>query len=262
MRRNWDEINKEIEKCRKQFKSPEEIISCLLGVFQRTNDGWVAFNLASEYEKINQLKDALKYYEEAERLLPLHNYKEQAREAIRRIKSKMTEGISPTESLSKLDEILKFNPAETLLIVSCSKEKIWENDPHAPDFVPAKYAYKGKKFLTFLNWAEKNQTERKGFFWVILSGKYGFIEPWHPISRYDINLNNPNDYPISDETLKNQVNQKRWWRDKDGILIDKDGIRMKDFKNIISINCSSRYIDAIIKCFPDAKHYSLYDIEL
>jgi cytoplasmic iron level regulating protein YaaA (DUF328/UPF0246 family) len=85
------------------------------------------------------------------------------------------------------EDFFSLIPSETLLIVPCTKDKIWDYDFETPDYVPARCAYKGRSFLSFLNWLEERKIESKGYFWIILSGKYGFIEPWHPISRYDVN---------------------------------------------------------------------------
>ena len=67
-------------------------------------------------------------------------------------------------------DISKFDPESTLFIVSCTYKKIWDCDSGVPDFVPARYAYRGNRFLKFLKWMEENKVEEKGFFWVILSG--------------------------------------------------------------------------------------------
>jgi len=158
------------------------------------------------------------------------------------------------KSVYDMINISEFVPKETLFIVSCSAKKIWQYDPSAPDFVPAKYAYRGRKFLKFLKWAEEKNIECKGFSWMILSGKYGFIEPWHPISRYDVKLGCKKYHPISDETLKNQVWQKRWWRNPGGQLNE---IRLVEFKNIVAINCNEKYLCRIKKCFPNAKIKSI-----
>jgi len=247
---NWKIINKKIKECQ-QLLVHEKVIDCLLDLFQQTNDGWVAFNIGQEYEKINKLEDALEYYQKAEELLPLSNYKERARVAIRRVRNKLKEKKTTETAEEKLIESLpdisKLDPSNTLFIVSCTRDKIWNYDPTAPDFVPAKCAYKGRKFLKFLRWAEENEIEKKGFYWVILSGKYGFIDPWHPISKYNVNISDPNHYPVSDDTLRNQVNQQRWRRNKDGTLVK---IKLADFKNIICINCSSTYLNKIKMCFP------------
>ena len=254
---DWRIINERIKECQ-QLIAPEKVIDCLLGLFQQTNDGWVAFNLAQEYEKMNKLEDALEDYQKAEALLPINNYKEKATDAISRVKSNLEEKkvikITKEKPLEGLPDNPKLEPANTLFIVSCTPDKIWKNDPTAPDFVPARYAYKKNKFLKFLRWVEENEIERKGFFWVILSGKYGFIEPWHPVSRYDINLSEPSHYPISDETLQNQVNQERWWRNNNGMIVK---IRIIDFKNIIRINCRSTYRDKIEMCLPNAQQQDI-----
>jgi len=252
---SWKIINRRISECRR-LGDPQKITNCLLDLLRQTNDGWVAFNLAQEYEKTGRLEEALEYYQKAERLLPLTEYKEKARSSINRVSAVLLgRRIVETrdgEAVRCLDDILKFEPEKTLLIISCTQEKVWECDPTAPDFVPARYAYRGKKFLKFLSWAERNKIEKKGFYWVILSGKYGFIEPWHPISKYDIKLGEPDYHPISDETLKNQVKQERCWRN--------NKIKMEEFKNIISINCSEVYRNKIRESFPEAEYYDI-DVE-
>ncbi len=147
-------------------------------------------------------------------------------------------------------DLSSYDPKKTLFVVCCTCQKVWDKDPTAPDFVPAKYAYRGRGFLNFLRWTEENEIEMKGFRWVILSGKYGFIEPWHPIPRYDVKLGDPSSKPISDESLKNQVEQKRWWRDANGQLQE---IPLKEFTNIITVNCNEDYVDKIKQCFPNGK---------
>jgi len=64
---SWKIINKKIKECQ-QLLVHEKVIDCLLDLFQQTNDGWVAFNIGQEYEKINKLEDALEYYQKAEEL--------------------------------------------------------------------------------------------------------------------------------------------------------------------------------------------------
>jgi len=159
-------------------------------------------------------------------------------------------------------DLSKFDPRTTLFIVSCSRDKVWQQDPTAPDYVPARYAYRGREFLGFLRWAEKEELEKKGFSWVILSGKYGFIEPWHPISRYDEKFGGEGYYPISDDSLKNQVKQKRVWR-IDGNQLKE--VRLEEFTKIIAVNCNETYREKIKNCFPHAEiqriKMELYDEE-
>jgi hypothetical protein len=242
-----------MKECQR-IKEPEKIISCLIELFSQTNDGWVAFNIGLEYEKINRLEEALDFYQKAEELMPLPDYRENARQAISRIKTRLIEAgkAEYVEGATiSLAEILMFAPTETLLIIPCTSEKVWQVDPTAPDFVPARYAYRGKKFRDFVIWAEENQLEKKGFFWLILSGKYGFLEPWAPISRYNISLSDQRDLSISDETLKNQVKQKRWWRTGPDSLAEK---RIADYQSVILINCRDSHKDRIKEAFPEA-HY-------
>lgn len=242
-----------MKECQR-IKEPEKIISCLIELFSQTNDGWVAFNIGLEYEKINRLEEALDFYQKAEELMPLPDYRENARQAISRIKTRLIEA-GKAEYVERatvsLAEILMFAPTETLLIIPCTSEKVWQVDPTAPDFVPARYAYRGKKFRDFVIWAEENQLEKKGFFWLILSGKYGFLEPWAPISRYNISLSDQRDFSISAETLKNQVKQKRWWRTGPDSLAEK---RIADYQSVILINCRDSHKDRIKEAFPEA-HY-------
>ena len=242
-----------MKECQR-IKEPEKVISCLIELFSQTNDGWVAFNIGLEYEKINRLEEALDFYQKAEELMPLPDYRENARQAISRIKTRLIEAgkAEYVEGATiSLAEILMFAPTETLLIIPCTSEKVWQVDPTAPDFVPARYAYRGKKFRDFVIWAEENQLEKKGFFWLILSGKYGFLEPWAPISRYNISLSDQRDLSISDETLKNQVKQKRWWRTGPDSLAEK---RIADYQSVILINCRDSHKDRIKEAFPEA-HY-------
>jgi len=250
------DLKKTIERMKEcqRIKEPEKVISCLIELFSQTNDGWVAFNIGLEYEKIDRLEEALDFYQKAEELMPLPDYRENARQAISRIKTRLIE-TGKAEYVEgatiSLAEILMFIPTETLLIIPCTSEKVWQVDPTAPDFVPARYAYRGKKFRDFVIWAEENQLEKKGFFWLILSGKYGFVEPWAPISRYNISLSDQRDLSISDETLKNQVKQKRWWRAGPESLVEK---RIADYKSVILINCRNSHKDRIKEAFPEA-HY-------
>jgi len=150
---DWGIINNRIKECQKR-RVPEKVIECLLDLFQQTNDGWVAFNLAQEYENMIELERALEYYQKAETLLPLRPYKEKAREAISRVTNNLekrgTTETAKEELIEGLRDVLKLDPANTLFIISCTPDKIWKNDPTAPDFVPAKYAYKKNKFLKFL----------------------------------------------------------------------------------------------------------------
>ena len=134
------------------------------------------------------------------------------------------------------------DPRKVLFVVSCTKRKIWDEEAGAPRFVPARYAYRGEVFRKFIQWAERNMLEKRGFKWIILSAKYGFIEPWHPVSNYDITFEDENTGPITAESLYNQVMfQNRWGK-----------IKLKNFKRIIFFG-SSKYREKILRAFKDVQ---------
>ena len=145
----------------------------------------------------------------------------------------------------------------SLFIVSCTKEKIWEYEKDAQNFICAKKAYRGEDFIYFLNLITKYDLENKNFNWIIFSGKYGFIEPEHPIAYYDVYLGNPNQYPISLETLQNQARQMRWWRDNRNNF---KKIKLINFKKIVCVNCDLIYIKSIKKCFKNHELLFIKDI--
>lgn len=91
--------------------------------------------------------------------------------------------------------------APVLYVVGCTKTKIWARDRSAPRFVSAVHAYRGRSMLAWLQRPEY----LIGQPWLILSAKYGFIEPDHPIANYDVTFSIPDTGPISDETLIAQV---------------------------------------------------------
>lgn len=155
-----------------------------------------------------------------------------------------------------LEYILNLEAESTLFIVSCTKEKIWDFISNAPEYIDAKNVYKGEEFLTFLNWYNDNNLRELGFLWIILSGKYGFIEPEHPISWYDINLAIPKQYPLSLFSLQNQVNQLRRWKYNSAI----NEIRLNNFQNIICVNCDDFYIENIKKSFGKKNYIIINDI--
>lgn len=243
---SWKSINQEIRRCRR-IPDINERIACLKELFREKQDGMVALALGEELEANGELEEALKYFEEAERLFPLPAYKERARVAALRIRDKILkerrkiEGIEapPTPEITKIN-LDEHDPQTTLIVVACTKTKIWDLDENAPEFVPARMAYQGDSFRKFLRWAEDNGLEQKGFKWIILSAKYGYIEPWHPISNYNVTFDDEATGPISDETLYRQVMYQTRW----------SGISLKSFKRIICFG-SKFYVDKVRKSFKD-----------
>jgi hypothetical protein len=256
---DWGTINERISECR-ALRDQKSTLQCLERLFETLNDGMVALALAKEYEKANRFKDAVAYYTKAETLFPLQKYKNNAREAAERLAQRLALAEDPgkktDENPDKKTEVSlsDFDPVSTLFVVSCSVEKVWDRIPEASDYVPARQAYRGAKFMRFVRWIEDRGAEMKGYHWVVLGGKYGFTEPSHPICRYDVNLSDPATHPVSDGTLKNQTRQKRWWRNASGELVE---CLLQDFKHVVCVNCSRTYIEKIEMSFPSVKLVSI-----
>jgi hypothetical protein len=92
----------------------------------------------------------------------------------------------------------------TLVIVPCGKRKIWTSNPAAGP-TPAKDAYVGAPFKVNRAYAERFADR-----WVILSAKYGFIDPDFLIPQdYNVTFNDPASGPISSVELRQQADGKR-----------------------------------------------------
>lgn len=86
-----------------------------------------------------------------------------------------------------------------LVIVPCGKSKIWKKHPKIKN-VEASKAYTGSPFKVNKAFAEKFSDK-----WIILSAKYGFIEPNFIIEEdYNVTFNNPKTKPIKTPELKKQ----------------------------------------------------------
>jgi hypothetical protein len=88
----------------------------------------------------------------------------------------------------------------TLVIAPCGRQKIWDLNPsHGP--TEARDAYTSQLFRRFRAYAE-----RRGDKWVILSAKYGFMEPDFLIpASYDVTFNNLNSNPVTVDQLRSHV---------------------------------------------------------
>jgi len=73
-----------ISECRHR-STEKDVIGCLKGLFEKTNNGMVSYELGHEYEKLGKNKEAFKYYEEAESLFGQDSFKNMARAAINNI---------------------------------------------------------------------------------------------------------------------------------------------------------------------------------
>jgi hypothetical protein len=135
-------------------------------------------------------------------LFPREEWKEKARVARSRF-----EGGKTTAELRQA--------GDTLFVVQCTKNKIWTNPSENREFVPAKEAYTGGRdepYAEFVDGLRKQVLQ--DVHWLYLSAKYGFIEPNHPISNYDVTFSDPATGPISHETLANQVMSQWRWKDR------------------------------------------------
>ncbi|MHA1506236.1 MAG: DUF6884 domain-containing protein [Candidatus Asgardarchaeia archaeon] len=181
---DWSIINEKIKEC----LNSTDPLSCLLRLFEETDDGWVAFKIGKILEGSNRLEEALSYYKDAYERLPLPKYKNMAKKRIEDIEKKLS--VSST---------VETNNKRTLFIVACTKRKIWDLSEDAPKYVPASEAYVGTTMKRWLN-----SKESKKYPWIIFSSKYGFIERDHPIRNYDIHfINSPG--AVSEETLLRQI---------------------------------------------------------
>lgn len=185
----WSSTNERIRDCR-QSADPER---CLARLFDERHDGHVAFALAEVLERRGDpgaLGDALEWYSRAETLYPLAKYTARARTARERVERRLRK------------------PGSRLVIVGCTKHKVWDDDPSVPAYVPARKAYTGSSLP---GWVIQGRDEPSGARWLFLSAKYGFIEPDHPIAAYDVTFSDPESGPISVDSLRAQVqHQVRW----------------------------------------------------
>jgi hypothetical protein len=162
----------------------------------------VAFALGSEYEARGKPVEARRYYEMAETLYPREEWKEKVRVARSRVNGGRRTGLLP-------------HAGDTLFIVQCTRKKIWTDPSENREFAPAKEAYIGGKDEPYAEFVDSLKKQvPKDARWLYLSAKYGFIEPDHPISNYDVTFSDPATGPISHETLANQVMSQWRWKDR------------------------------------------------
>jgi len=92
--------------------------------------------------------------------------------------------------------------AETLVIVPCGQTKIWSKYPLA-GAVEARDAYIGGPFKVNRAYAERFADR-----WLILSAKYGFLEPGILIpENYNVTFKDPRSGPVDIATLRHQVEE-------------------------------------------------------
>jgi len=92
----------------------------------------------------------------------------------------------------------------TLVIIACGSWKIWDINPGAGP-TPASEAYVGTPFKI-----NKEYAQRFGDRWLILSAKYGLVDPDFIITEnYNVTFKDPLTKPISVNQIKKQIEEKR-----------------------------------------------------
>jgi len=86
-----------------------------------------------------------------------------------------------------------------LIIIACGQRKIWADAPWL-GVVEAGKVYTGGYFLQ-----NKAFAEREGERWLILSAKYGLLEPRDKIEDYDVTFKRPDSNPIGRDRVREQV---------------------------------------------------------
>ncbi len=88
----------------------------------------------------------------------------------------------------------------TLVIVPCGQGKIWDAEPGRGP-TAARDAYTGSPFKVHRAYAERFADR-----WVILSAKYGFIDPEWPIpENYNVTFKRLSTGPVDGASLQQQV---------------------------------------------------------
>jgi len=108
---------------------------------------------------------------------------------------------------------LTQNKGKILIIVPCGKRKVWDKFQNKGR-VYAKDAYISPYFKLCRKYAEKFADK-----WVVLSAKYGFIEPDFTIPKnYDVSFNNSRNKVVSIQKLKEQAKKLRF-RDYQSVVV-------------------------------------------
>ena len=94
-----------------------------------------------------------------------------------------------------------------LVVVPCGKAKIWQKHPNAGP-TSAELAYTGAPFKVNREFAKA-----KGDHWVILSAKYGCIEPDFLIPEdYNVSFRDRRSHPIEINALQKQIGEAKYDR--------------------------------------------------
>lgn len=172
-------------------------------------DGMVAEALGGFHETHGDLANAVDWYRVAEARFWDERWKDRLRRSLARVEADLAQTPRP-ERVEVTRDPGPADGTDTLYIVSCSRNKVWMQ-PHARgiSYVPAALAYTGQ-------WIERWRTSEPaadGARWLIMSAKYGFIEPDHPIAPYDVTFGDASTGPIDDASLTAQVMHQTRWAD-------------------------------------------------
>ncbi|MGE0816172.1 MAG: N-glycosylase/DNA lyase [Vicinamibacterales bacterium] len=222
---SWQSINSRISECR---RSPDPL-ACLTTLFNTERDGHVAMALGQECERLGRLHEASRWYRQASHLYPVDSYKVRARAAAERIDGRLGSVKRP----SAQDDHQRGLPDE-LHIIECSRSKIWSESNDAPRFVPAREAYLGDAMKAWLR-DPRSATHR----WLVLSARYGFIDPDQPVEHYNVTFGDVRTGPVSMETLTAQVRQQCRWQ---------DSIPLRRFSRVV-VHGHANYIRAVRAAF-------------
>jgi hypothetical protein len=111
----------------------------------------------------------------------------------------------------------------TLVIVPCGRSKVWDDSPQAGP-VSARLAYTGAPFKV-----NREYAEHFGGSWVILSAKYGFLNPEEMIEGpYDVTFKRRSPPPIGEAALREQVRSRGLDRFDDVI-----GLGGRDYRIVV-----------------------------
>ena len=218
----WAQINSKIAACR---ASPN-LLRALEELFAKTPDAHVAMALGDEHRDAGHLEAALRYYREALRLYPYETYKARARRAIAQVS-----GATPLAAAA----VSRFGVNEDELhVISCSRRKAWDDPAVTERYLPARDAYRGDEITSWLKRPESGSAR-----WLILSAKYGFIEPDHPIANYDVTFNDAKTGPITDDALISQARYQCRWADR---------VPLRGFSRV-SVHGSGEYLKKVRMAF-------------
>lgn len=125
----------------------------------------------------------------------------------------------------------------TLVIVPCGQKKIWDKVPTAGP-TDAKDAYIGPPFRI-----NRTYAEAFGDAWIILSAKYGFIDPTFTIpGTYNVTFKRKRTAPISTDELRAQVGEQKL-----GAFTTVIGLGGKEYRQAIEAAFAGTVTEL---CFP------------